>query len=99
MTAALEKRGTPTVALITHPFVNFARRMAFMVGCPYISIIPTPEPIQGLGADQLYRRAETMIAAVIEGLTLPPDELERRLKDVARQQIRPEGIVRSSVPV
>ena len=40
-----------------------------------------------------------MIDTVIEGLTLPPAEIERRLKDVAAQQIHPEGVVRSAVPV
>ena len=36
---------------------------------------------------------------VIDGLTLPPAEIERRLKDVAGRQIHPEGVVRSAVPV
>jgi len=62
-------------------------------------IVETPEPIHDLGPDELRIRAETMITSVIDGLTLPPAELERRLKDVSRRQIHPQGIVRSSVPI
>jgi hypothetical protein len=40
-----------------------------------------------------------MIDTVIEGLTLPPAEIESRLKNVARTEIHPEGIVRSAVPI
>ena len=40
-----------------------------------------------------------MIDTVIEGLTLPPAEIESRLKSVARAEIHPEGIVRSAVPI
>jgi len=40
-----------------------------------------------------------MINVVIEGLTLPPAEIESRLKNVARAEIHPEGVVRSAVPI
>ena len=40
-----------------------------------------------------------MIDTVIEGLTLPPAEIESRLKNVARAEIHPEGVVRSAVPI
>ena len=52
-----------------------------------------------LDAAALHVRAEGMIASVIDGLTLPPAEIERRLKDVVRREVRPAGLVRSSVPV
>lgn len=66
--------------------------MAATRGCPCISLVSTPYPIHTLGPDQLLARAETMIASVIDGLTLPPAEIERRMKDVARQQ----GVVRAT---
>ena len=73
--------------------------MASTQGCPCIVIAETPNPIRQLDPDALRARAEAMIATVIDGLTLPPAEIERRLKDVAGQQIHPQGIVRSAVPV
>lgn len=83
----------------TDNFVNFGRRMASTRGFPHLVIAETPNPVRQLTADALGARAEAMIATVIDGLTLSPAEIERRLKHVARQQIHPEGIVRSAVPV
>ena len=85
--------------IATDTFTRFARRMASTQGCPYLIIAETPNPIRQLEPDALRVRAEGMIATVIDGLTLPPAEIERRLRDVARQQIHPEGVVRSAVPV
>lgn len=73
--------------------------MASTQGCPYLIIAETPNPIRQLEPEALRVRAEAMIDTVIEGLTLPPAEIERRLKDVAAQQIHPAGVVRSAVPV
>jgi hypothetical protein len=85
--------------IATDTFTRFARRMASTQGCPYLIVAETPNPIRQLEPGALRVRAEAMIATVIDGLTLPPAEIERRLKDVARQQIHPEGVVRSAVPV
>jgi hypothetical protein len=83
----------------TDTFTQFARRMAATQGCPYIIVAETPNPIRQLEPEALRARAEAMIGTVIEGLTLPPAEIERRMKDVVRQQIHPAGVVRSAVPV
>jgi hypothetical protein len=85
--------------IATDTFVKFGRRIASTQGCPYVFIADTPNPIQDLGQDELRKRAEAMLSAVIDGLTLPTAEIERRLKDHVKQQIRPQGIVRSSLPV
>jgi hypothetical protein len=85
--------------IATDTFTRFARRMASTQGCPYLIIAETPNPIRQLEPQALRARAEAMIATVIDGLTLPPAEIEHRLKDIARQQIHPEGVVRSAVPV
>jgi hypothetical protein len=73
--------------------------MASTQGCPYIVIAETEEPIVGLNADELAQRAQMMMSSVIEGLTLAPAQLESKLRDVVREQIRPSGVVRSSVPM
>ena len=83
----------------TDTFTKFARRMASTQDCPHIVIAETPNPIRQLEPAELRARADAMIATVIDGLTLPPAEIERRIKDIARQQIHPPGIVRSTVPV
>lgn len=85
--------------IVTDTFAQFGRRMAATQGCPYVTIAQTPNPIRQLEPEALRIRAEAMIATVIEGLTLSPAQIEQKLKDRATQEIRPAGVVRSSVPV
>jgi hypothetical protein len=85
--------------VVTDTFSKFARRMASTQGWPYVIIAETENPIRQLEPDALRVRAEAMISTVIEGLTLPPAEIESRLKRVARAEIHPEGVVRSATPI
>ncbi len=85
--------------IATDTFAKFARRLAATQGCPHIVIAETPNPIRQLEHDALQARARTMLATVIDGLTLPPAEIVRRSRDIVQEQLRPKGVVRSSVPV
>ena len=85
--------------VVTDTFAKFARRMASTQGWPYVIIAETENPIRQLESEALRVRAEAMMNVVIEGLTLPPAEIESRLKSVAKAEIHPEGVVRSAVPV
>lgn len=85
--------------ITTDTFTQFGRRMSATQGHPYVVIAETPNPIRQLDRDSLLARVEAMLPAIVDGLTLPPQEIERRLKDIAKKQIHPEGVVRSSVPV
>jgi len=85
--------------VVTDTFAKFARRMSSTQGWPYVIIAETENPIRQLEPQALRVRAEAMMNVVIEGLTLPPREIESRLKNVAQAEIHPEGVVRSAVPV
>lgn len=85
--------------VVTDTFSKFARRMSATQGWPYVIIAETENPIRQLEPDALRVRAEAMISTIVEGLTLPPAEIESRLKKVARGEIHPEGVVRSAIPV
>lgn len=85
--------------VVTDTFSKFARRMSSTQGFPYVIIAETPNPIRQLDPEALRPRAEAMIQIVIDGLTLPPQEIVKRMKDVANLQIHPQGIVRSTVPI
>ncbi len=61
-------------------------------------IAETPNPIRQLEPEALRPRAEAMIQTIIDGLTLPPAQLQARLKDVVGE-IHPEGVARSAVPI
>ncbi len=73
--------------------------MASTQGCPNVVIADTPNPIRDLDPEAMRARADAMIGVVIDGLTLRPAEIERRLKSVIGDQIHPPGVVRSSVAI
>ena len=79
-------------------FAKFARRMSSTQGFPYVIIAETPNPIRQLEPEALRPRAEAMLQTIIDGLTLPGAELQSRMKDVL-QDIQPQGVARSAVPV
>jgi len=85
--------------IATDTFSRFGRRMSATQGCPYVVIAETPNPIRQLEPEALRPRAEAMLATVIDGLTLPPEEIVRRMQESAREAIHPKGVVRSAVPV
>ena len=85
--------------IATDTFARFGRRMSATQGCPYVVIAETPNPIRQLDPDALRIRAEAMLQTVIDGLLLPPAEIQRRMRDVAREEIHPTGVVRSATPV
>ena len=62
--------------VVTDTFAKFARRMSSTQGFPYVVIAETPNPIRQLDSAALRPRAEAMIQTVIDGLTLPPAELQ-----------------------
>ena len=87
------------MVIVTDMFTKFARRMASTQGCPYVIIAETPNPIRQLEPEALRPRAEAMMREIIDGLTSSPAEIERRLKSVVEQHVRPTGVVRSTVPI
>jgi hypothetical protein len=84
--------------VVTDKFATFARRMSSTQGFPYVVIAETPNPIRQLESEALRTRAEAMIDTVIDGLTLPPAELQSRMQPLVEQMLNP-GVARSAVPV
>ena len=62
--------------------------MSSTQGFPYVVIAETPNPIRQLEPEALRPRAEAMIQTVIDGLTLPPAELQSRMQDRSKRSIR-----------
>ena len=84
--------------IVTDMFSKFARRMSSTQGFPYVVIAETPNPIRQLESEALRPRAEAMIQTVIDGLTLPPAELQARMQHLIKE-IHPRGVARSTVPI
>ena len=82
--------------IATDTFADFGRRMAATQGCPCVVIAQTPNPVRGLDPAALRARVEAMMPEIVAGLTLPPAEIERRIKEAAKGKKRP---VRASIPV
>jgi hypothetical protein len=81
--------------IATDTFASFAKRLAGTQGCPHVTVAVTPNPIRQLEHGALRERAVAMLPTVIEGLTLPASELERRSK----ASLAGSRLVRSSVAV
>jgi hypothetical protein len=88
----------PSVMVVTDTFAEFARRMAATQGCPYILIAETPNPLRQLEPAVVRARAENMMPAIIEGLTLPHREIERRLAARFKQIAGGQHSVKRSAP-
>ena len=84
--------------VVTDTFSKFARRMSSTQGFPYVVIAQTPNPIRQLEPEALRPRAQDMIQNIIDGLTLPPAELQVRMQHLIKE-IHPQGVARSTVPV
>ena len=85
--------------ITTDAFNVFGRRIASTVGCPYVVVAVTPNPIRQLEPEAIHARVSAMLPHIVDGLTLPPAQIVLRTKDQVRREIRPAGIVRSSTPV
>jgi hypothetical protein len=80
----------------TDTFVEFARRMAATQGCPSVVIAETPNPLRQLDPEALRARAEAMMPTILDGLTLPVVEIERRFALLKSKNKRP-ALARSSI--
>ena len=66
----LERRGVPSVAVATRPFVDEAVEQAQSLGMPGIAVVYVPHPVQLLEPSELRRLVDGAFPAVIESLTV-----------------------------
>jgi hypothetical protein len=65
----LERRGIPTAAVGTAPFVDEALEQARLLGMPDYRMVLIPHPVQLLTTAELHARADGACAAIVERLT------------------------------
>lgn len=65
----LERRGIPTAAIGTAPFVDEALEQARLLGMPAFRMVLIEHPVQLLSTDDLYRLADAALPAVLARLT------------------------------
>jgi hypothetical protein len=67
----LERRGIPAVGIATTPFADEAVEQARLLAMPGCRMLYIQHPVQLLTADELAKRADAIIAAIIAALTGP----------------------------
>ena len=67
----LERRGVPTVAVGTEPFIDEALEQARLLGMPDYRMVWVPHPVQLLDRADVERLADAVLDAVVAALTDP----------------------------
>jgi hypothetical protein len=67
----LEQRGIPAVGIATTPFADEAVEQARLLAMPGCRMLYIRHPVQLLATDELARRADAIIPAIIGALTGP----------------------------
>jgi hypothetical protein len=65
----LERRGVPSVAVATRPFIDEAVEQADSLGMLGIAIVYVPHPVQLLEPGELQALADEAFSDVVDGLT------------------------------
>ena len=65
----IERRGVPTAAVGTAPFVDEALEQARLLGMPDYRMVLVPHPIQLLTTEELHRHADAAVDEIVERLT------------------------------
>jgi hypothetical protein len=67
----LERRGLPTAAVATEPFVDEALEQARLLGMPDYRLVYVPHPVQLLSGEELRRYADRAFEEIVARLTQP----------------------------
>ena len=67
----LERRGLPTAAVATEPFVDEALEQARLLGMPDYRMVYVPHPVQLLGLEELHGYADRVFEEIVARLTQP----------------------------
>jgi hypothetical protein len=65
----LERRGIPTAAVGTEPFLDEALEQAGALGMPDYRMVLIPHPVQLLSDDEVHARADEAFERVVARLT------------------------------
>ncbi len=67
----LERRGVPTAAVATEPFVDEALEQARLLGMPDYRMVYVPHPVQLLSLEELHGYADRVFEEIVARLTQP----------------------------
>jgi hypothetical protein len=64
-----ERRGIPTAAVGTRPFIDEALEQARLLGIPSYRMVLIPHPVQLLTTEELHARADEALGEILARLT------------------------------
>lgn len=67
----MQKRGVPTVTVVTSQFESLAKSAARSLGYPDLPMVVVPHPFETLPDDEILRTAEQKLPELIEKVTKP----------------------------
>jgi len=68
----LEGRGIPSVVLGTDAFISLGRTASAALGLPQLPVVTVSHPIGGVAAEDVRKRAESIVDEVVKALTRDP---------------------------
>ncbi len=68
-TVELERRGIPTAAVATEPFLDEALEQARVLGMPDLRMVLIPHPVQLLTLEELHAHADRAFDQIVARLT------------------------------
>lgn len=74
----LEEMGIPTAPLVTTAFVDLVKAVAFKAGMPGLRFTFVPHPVGGKSASQLSEVAQAAFGRIVDALTKPLTDAEKR---------------------
>jgi hypothetical protein len=69
----LERRGLPTAAVATEPFVDEALEQARVLGMPDYRMVFVPHPVQLLSVEELHGYADRVFEQIVRRLVRSRD--------------------------
>lgn len=76
----MERRGIPTVKILTEPFLEVARSVALSEGFGDACFVPVPAPLGMLSASAIRQKAEKAFEAIFSAATTwqPPQKVAKK---------------------
>ncbi len=62
----MEKKGIPTVVVVTNRFAALAKFVAESLGRPFTQMTVIPHPLGGLTKEQVYKKAEAALPDILK---------------------------------
>lgn len=71
----VQKRGVPTVSVVTEQFVSLAKNSAKAMGYPDLPMIVVPHPFETLPREQIRQLAEEKVEELVQKISQAKEQV------------------------